>query len=566
MATPSRRPGPDDFEALVERGQGPVTRYLLARTHSAAEAVELVQETFVRAYCALARGDRPRHPLPWLLAIARNVFVESVRKERHRREIAERLALLAGPGASDLWREQVEHRVVVGDAVDALPDELREPVLLHYFAGLPLSDVARHLEITPGAARTRLWRARQTLRGQLEGMVSETDRVGFVLPRDLAAKAKDLAERPPVYESLTVALQVGGTRWPTAPLTEPISDGRALSFLDVEFAIERLHAARLAGDRPLSQKLEFSWGLELFEHPRAVDVCLLMRSADVGNEAFLEDDASRILVSDGWRLGTDPSGLQLLKDFFAAGLVKWIWFTVAGYGDTHDGLCERPGAFAAITTAMERCGEAEIGPNWFILLSKRSAPEIGRLAETVVRIRGDGAQLPVFPAAPYQDESLWPEPEDLQGLPPQRPGFVWRVPDGFWTSPEQFTEGNWTQRARAGDLPETQGTGWHERSGATLEERKRALPVWVTPELDVFVYDDRPRVKLANLKTDPPKRIYQALANVPWPPAPPADEELVERYGNLESRRLYIRFAYLRSRWLEQWQKERQIAWLPWAW
>jgi hypothetical protein len=58
---------PIDFEALVQMAQQPVLRYLCAHTGSASEGAELTQETFVRAYCALARGERPQAPLPWVL-------------------------------------------------------------------------------------------------------------------------------------------------------------------------------------------------------------------------------------------------------------------------------------------------------------------------------------------------------------------------------------------------------------------------------------------------------------------------------------------------------------------
>ncbi len=58
MADGRRRPS-TDFEELVRDTEAAVLRYLLARVQSAAEATELAQETFVRAYCAL-RNARPR--------------------------------------------------------------------------------------------------------------------------------------------------------------------------------------------------------------------------------------------------------------------------------------------------------------------------------------------------------------------------------------------------------------------------------------------------------------------------------------------------------------------------
>lgn len=549
-----------DFKALVEEGQQPVMRYLLARTHSPSESAELLQETFVRAYCAFAKGDRPRYPLPWLLAIARNVYVEMVRKNRYRREMTERLAMLTGPGVEIPWEELVEQRIIVSNAVDTLPNDLREPVLLHYFAGLSLPDVARHLEITPGALRTRLWRARQTLRGELEGIVNETKKTRFTVPKDLAKQAQRIVEQPPLYESIHVALQVGGQRPATDPLAEPLGDTSILSFSDIEFAIERLHMVRLAGDRPLSQKLDFFPNYEFCEHPQALDILRLIRRSDVGNEEFLNDDSSRIMVSDGWWLGTNPRGHQFLKECADADLVKWVWFTITGYGATHDEQCERPGAYEAVVTAMASPSGTGIGPNWFIIFSKRSVSEIAMLAETVVNIRAPhGAQLPLYPyhhTDPVREEALSPEPEDVLANPlPQDPRFVWRIPDGFWENPEQFTEASWIRQTLESTEP-----------GKPGEERTRTLQIWITPALDVYTYDDRPRVKLANLRTGSAKQVYQALANTPWPPAPPTDQELAQRYGNAQSRKLYHRFDSMRHKWLRSWQQEHHLPWLPWAW
>jgi RNA polymerase sigma factor (sigma-70 family) len=166
-----------DIEALIQQAQGPVRRYLLARTASMVEAAELAQETFVRAYCAMSKGEVPQRPIPWLLAIARNVFLEALREERYRRQLCEQLAEVTGREWQVPWHEKLERRIIVGSAVDALPAELREPVLLHYFAGLSQGEVASHLNTSVGAVRTRLWRARTALRGELEILMSETKKL-----------------------------------------------------------------------------------------------------------------------------------------------------------------------------------------------------------------------------------------------------------------------------------------------------------------------------------------------------------------------------------------------------
>ncbi|MGH2351804.1 MAG: RNA polymerase sigma factor, partial [Chloroflexota bacterium] len=258
---------PADIEAILREGQLPVLRYVLSRAASPAEAHDLAQETLVRAYRALAQGHRPRQPVPWLLAIARNVLLETWRSHRYERRLKERLAYVMGPEWQSPWQERVERRVVVGDAVDALPPELREPVVLHYFGGLPVAAVAGHLDITPGAVKMRLLRARQTLRGALEDLMNETTRPTTIsIPDDLAARAKLLAEKPPLYDSISVAVQVGGRRWPTSPMSPPALSGEMPSLDDLRLAVERLHAVRLAGDRPLTDRLTLWPALDPFEH------------------------------------------------------------------------------------------------------------------------------------------------------------------------------------------------------------------------------------------------------------------------------------------------------------
>jgi RNA polymerase sigma-70 factor (ECF subfamily) len=255
-----------EFEALVREGQHPVLRYLLARADSPGEASELAQETFVRAYCALAKGTAVEHPIPWLLAIARNVFLESLRNHRYERQLRERMSRLMGVDWQSPWQDAVERRLVVAGALEGLSEDLREPVLLHYFCGLSVAEVAGHLEITAGAVKTRLWRARQALRGDLEVLVSDAERKSavFSVPGDLAVKAKLIAERPPVYASLTVGLQVGGPRSATQPIGKPLFADARLSWEQVQIAVERLREGLVAGDRPLAKRVELWPALELF--------------------------------------------------------------------------------------------------------------------------------------------------------------------------------------------------------------------------------------------------------------------------------------------------------------
>ena len=566
MARPQPTTEPVEFEAFVREGQQPVLRYLMARADSPGEANELAQETFVRAYCALAEGTEVVCTVPWLLAIARNVFLETLRNHRYERQLRERMGRMMGREWESPWHDRVERRLVVAGALEGLPPELREPVLLHYFGGLSVAEVAGHLEITAGAVKTRLWRARQALRGELKVLVSDAKRKSavFSIPRDLAAKAKLIAEREPVYESVSVDLHVGGPRWATQPMFEPLFPEEKLSWDQVQLAVERLRAALVAGDRPLAGKLELWPLMELFYHEKPIEVWSFLRSAETGNEAFQDSEEGRLVITDGWQLGRDREAPELLADFREAGL-RHVWFTLAGLRETHDELCQRPKAFEAIVTAMERCREAGIETGANLIVTTRNTGEIAELA-TLVRSLGGERFVPTYPFCWWVEPeraNLHPEPDDLVGLPPEGLDVNWGYQD-FWSDPEAFTEGALVRRAiESGDEEQASGC------------EKRQLHLWVWPNLDLLVNDSRPvpTQRLANLNADPPEKVYEALASLECPPDLPSDAELARRYGDPKNRKVFYGMpdyhnglGTVRQKWLEAWRVDQRIAWLPFPW
>jgi len=564
------RPRPStDFEELVRETEAAVLRYLLARTQSAAEATELAQETFVRAYCALRNGTRVERPASWVLAIARNVLLEAVRNHRYERQLAERMGRMMGMRWESPWHEQVEQRLIVAGALEGLPSELREPVMLHYFGGLSVAEVAGHLEISAGAVKTRLWRARQALRGELEVLVNDAKRKSavFSIPRDMAAKAKMIAERPPLYENMSVGIQAGGPRWATDPLFEPAFPEQSFSLADARFAVERVHAIRVAGERPLARKVELDPLFEVFYHPQPVDVWSLLRSAEIGNEEFQNTEEGRLVITDGWHLGTDPDAAELLARCREAG-IRHVWFTFAGLRGTHDGLCQRPGAFDAIVEGMKRCRDAGIETGANIIVTPRSAREVGELA-TLVRSLGGERFVPTYPFVPHHEEQehLQPELDDLAGLPPESIDVNWGYRD-FWADPSAFTEAALVRRA-------TKSIGSRRGAAKKETERGRRLGLWIMPNFDLFLSDSElvPHIRLGNIRTEPPENVYRTLAELEWPPAPPSDAEMARRYGDPTGSKVFYGswdyrngLSMVRLKWIEAWRKEKSIPWLPIPW
>lgn len=127
---------------------------------------DLVQEVFVRALVT-RRNFAGRSSLKtWLTRITLNECRAYLRKQR-RRQVLFRLwgtATPLGEGAPAIDHvESDERSQLVRQGVQSLPPASREVVVLHYLEQLALAEVAEVLGITPGAASTRLTRARQQL-------------------------------------------------------------------------------------------------------------------------------------------------------------------------------------------------------------------------------------------------------------------------------------------------------------------------------------------------------------------------------------------------------------------
>jgi len=151
------------FERYFDRVYGLVFRLLGDRT----QAEDATADVFLKVHRAADRLDPARDPMPWLATIASNACRDLWRSgaERMRRTavpvddpaLRERLTTGANEPERDLVVKEREQ--AVRRAVDALPDDLRESVLLYDFAGMSHEDIASARGITHDAARKRHSRA-----------------------------------------------------------------------------------------------------------------------------------------------------------------------------------------------------------------------------------------------------------------------------------------------------------------------------------------------------------------------------------------------------------------------
>jgi RNA polymerase sigma factor (sigma-70 family) len=149
------------FEAIVSRYRGPLLRYcsaLLGRER----AEDAVQQTFVKAYEAMHRDDRPLLLKPWLYRIAHNTAHNALRDSALRDEpLGDEGAVGERPEEVLERREQL--RSVLASVQD-LPPRQRDALVLRELEGRSYEEISAALGVGGGAVRQLLNRARTTLR------------------------------------------------------------------------------------------------------------------------------------------------------------------------------------------------------------------------------------------------------------------------------------------------------------------------------------------------------------------------------------------------------------------
>lgn len=155
------------FERLVERHGPALLGWLARRARDEGEAVDLYQETWLRAWRGLGRLHEPGRLRAWLLGIAFHTL------DKHRRGAARRPAEPLGerepaerPRASAL--EGAEFAARVRAAVERLPPRQREVFELRVVAGLDHAAIAERLGIREDNARANHHQALRKLRAELE--------------------------------------------------------------------------------------------------------------------------------------------------------------------------------------------------------------------------------------------------------------------------------------------------------------------------------------------------------------------------------------------------------------
>jgi len=158
----------DILEQVYRRYYKEALLYCMALCGSMETAEDLVADAFVKAYLSLP-GEVPSFRY-WLFRVCKNLWIDQLRKEK-------RLAEKEAAGKKDFAAEQntpeknffkSEERRCLWEAIRSLMPEDREMVVLYWFSGVPLHEIAALQGKSYGAVRQRMHRVKEVLKKRME--------------------------------------------------------------------------------------------------------------------------------------------------------------------------------------------------------------------------------------------------------------------------------------------------------------------------------------------------------------------------------------------------------------
>jgi RNA polymerase sigma factor (sigma-70 family) len=180
LAGPLLRTQPDDrlaalagegskpaFDELVRRYRGALVGYA-SRMAPSNRADDVVQDATVKAFLALRRGDRPELPKAWLFKIVRNTALNDQRDWKQYEHLDENYDGVEQPPQAAERRRQLKDLIV---ALGDLPEAQRQAIVQRELEGKGHDEIARDLDVSPGAVRQLIFRARNALRAGVGALV-----------------------------------------------------------------------------------------------------------------------------------------------------------------------------------------------------------------------------------------------------------------------------------------------------------------------------------------------------------------------------------------------------------
>ncbi len=157
----------EDREKIYTAYSGKVMGYIMARIRRRAEAEDLTADVFEKVYRKIGDYDRSKSSLStWIFTITRNTLIDSYRRRRPTEELDETIADTTEVDEGLLQNETLQE---LAQALRELDQELRDIIVLRYYDGKQLTEIAEIMKLSYGAIKLRHQKALKEIK-RLMGM------------------------------------------------------------------------------------------------------------------------------------------------------------------------------------------------------------------------------------------------------------------------------------------------------------------------------------------------------------------------------------------------------------
>lgn len=164
----ARRGEVEAFGQLYRRYFEPIFRYLRLRVEREADAEDLAETVFLRAFQSLPRYRERGWPFSaYLYRIARNALADHYRGRRGEADLDEADRLASPEGAPDEGLEREQTLTTMRRVLSTLPTDYQEVIRLRILLGLSTEATAEWMKRSEGAVRVLLFRALRSLRDRM---------------------------------------------------------------------------------------------------------------------------------------------------------------------------------------------------------------------------------------------------------------------------------------------------------------------------------------------------------------------------------------------------------------
>jgi len=157
---------PGAFNALFDRHAPAVHSFLTRMVRNRQLADDLLQTTFLSVVRSRGRFEAPDRVLPWFLSIAANAARDAMRRHSNRNEELTATGQMPESSEGETLSDPVLRRRLEA-ALDTLPPEQKEVVLLHLVQGWSFEDIAQSHQLNAATVRVRAHRGLKKLRALL---------------------------------------------------------------------------------------------------------------------------------------------------------------------------------------------------------------------------------------------------------------------------------------------------------------------------------------------------------------------------------------------------------------